>query len=46
MAHKMTMLEGGTYFVLYPNSGGVVQPGTGVSVVVDDVRLAPVGAAS
>jgi hypothetical protein len=46
MAHKMTLLDGATYFVLYPNSGGAVQPGTEVSVVVDDIRLPPVVAAS
>ena len=45
-AHKMTVLDGASYFLLYPNSGGLVQAGTPVSVVIDSVRLAPVGAQS
>ena len=38
-AHKMTVLDGASYFVLYPNSGGAIQAGTGVSVVIDGLRL-------
>jgi hypothetical protein len=45
-AHKMTVLDGGSYFVLYPNSGGAIQAGTGVSVVVDGLRLEPITAQS
>jgi len=47
MAHKaLTLLDGATYFLLYPNSGGVIQRGTPVSVVIDGIRLAPIDAQS
>jgi hypothetical protein len=46
MAHKIVLIQGGTYFLLYPNSGGAVQPGTPVSIVVDGVRLAAITAES
>jgi len=46
MAHKVVLIQGGTYFLLYPNSGGAVQPGTPVSIVVDHVRLAAITAQS
>ncbi len=47
MAHKqITLLDGATYFLLYPNSGGAIQRGTGVSVVIDGIRLEPVDAQS
>jgi hypothetical protein len=45
-AHKMTVLDGASYFVLYPNSGGAVQAGTGVSVVIEGIRLEPIVAQS
>jgi hypothetical protein len=45
-AHKMTVVSGATYFILYPNSGGVIQSGTPVSVVIDQIRLAPLVAQS
>ena len=45
-AHKMNLIDGGSYFLLFPNSGGVVQAGTGVSVVVDGIRLEPITAQS
>jgi hypothetical protein len=45
-AHKMTILDGASYFLLYPNSGGLVQAGTGVSVVIGEVRLEPITAQS
>jgi len=45
-AHKMTILDGASYFLLYPNSGGVIQAGTGVSIVIGDVRLEPITAQS
>jgi hypothetical protein len=45
-AHKMTILDGASYFLLYPNSGGAIQAGTGVSVVIDDIRLEPISAQS
>ena len=46
MAHKLTLLDGATYFLLFPNAGGVIQPGTTVSVVIDDIRLSPIAAQS
>jgi hypothetical protein len=46
MAHKVTLLDGATYFLLYPNSGGMIQAGTQVSVVIDAIRLAPITAQS
>lgn len=46
MAHKLTLLDGASYFLLFPNSGGVVQGGTPVSVVIDRIRLAPIDAQS
>lgn len=45
-AHKMNLIDGGSYFLLFPNSGGAVQAGTGVSVVVDGIRLEPMAAQS
>lgn len=46
MAHKMTLLDGASYFMLFPNSGGAVQRGVGVSVVIDGIRLAAIDAQS
>ena len=46
LAHKMTLLDGATYFLFYANAGGTVQDGTGVSVVIDDVRTPPIEARS
>jgi hypothetical protein len=46
LAHKITLLDGASYFFLYPNSGGVVQAGTSVSLVIDEVRSEPVSAQS
>ncbi len=46
MRHKVTILDGGTYFILYANPGGAIQAGTPVSVVIDDVRLQPIDAQS
>lgn len=43
-AHKLTLADGATYFLLFPNSGGVIQPGTPVSFVVDAIRLEAVDA--
>jgi hypothetical protein len=45
-AHKLQILDGASYFLLYPNAGGVVQAGTGVSVVIEDIRTEPVTAQS
>ena len=42
----MTVLDGASYFVLYPNSGGAIQAGTGVSVVIEGIRLEPIVAQS
>jgi cytochrome c-type biogenesis protein CcmE len=46
MRHKVTLLDGGTYFLLYSNPGGAVQAGTEVSVVIGDIRLEPLDAQS
>ena len=46
LAHKMLLLDGARYFVLYPNSGGAIQRGTSVSVVIDSVRSQPIVAES
>ncbi len=46
MRHKVTLLDGGNYFILYPNPGGAIQRGTSVSVVIGSVRLAPLDAQS
>jgi hypothetical protein len=45
-AHKMDLVNGGSYFLLFPNSGGVVQAGAPVSVVIDGIRLEPIAAQS
>lgn len=45
-AHKMDLIDGASYFLLFPNSGGLVQAGAPVSVVIDAVRLEPVSAQS
>ena len=46
MRHKVTVLDGGTYFILYSNPGGTVQAGTQVSVVIGDIRSEPLSAQS
>ena len=46
MRHKVTILDGGNYFILYGNPGGAIQAGTPVSVVINDIRLAPITAQS
>jgi hypothetical protein len=46
MRHKVTLLDGGNYFLLYSNPGGAIQAGTQVSVVIGDIRLAPLSAQS
>jgi hypothetical protein len=46
MRHKVIILDGGSYFLLYSNPGGAIQAGTPVSVVIGDVRLAPIMAQS
>ena len=46
MSHSLSLLTGGRYFVLFSNSGGVIQAGTKVSVVIDDVRLESMAATS
>lgn len=38
-AHKMSMLNGASYFVLYANKGNAVRGGTAVSLAMGDVRL-------
>jgi hypothetical protein len=44
--HKTAIVDGGKYFLLYGNPGGAIQAGTKVSVVIGDVRLAPIDAQS
>ena len=39
MSHKLTLLDGASYFILYSNPGNVVHQGTKVSFVMNDVRL-------
>jgi hypothetical protein len=46
LAHKVTVINGASYFLLYPNSGGAVQGGTPVSIVIDDLRTPPIMAQS
>jgi hypothetical protein len=46
MSHGLSFLTGGRYFVLFSNAGGVVQSGTQVSILIDDVRLEPMAATS
>jgi hypothetical protein len=46
MRHKVTILNGGNYFLLYSNPGGAIQAGTQVSVVIGDIRLEPITAQS
>jgi hypothetical protein len=46
MSHSLSLLTGGRYFVLFSNSGGAIQAGTKVSVVIDDVRLESMAATS
>jgi len=46
LAHKVTVLDGATYFLFYPNAGGAIQNGTSVSVIVDGLRTAPIVAQS
>jgi len=45
-AHKLKLVDGASYFLLFPNSGGLVQAGVPVSVVIDAIRLEPVSAQS
>jgi hypothetical protein len=46
MAHHLTLVTGGRYFMLFSNSGGAIQSGTQVSVVIEDIRLEPMVAQS
>jgi hypothetical protein len=39
MRHHLTLLDGGSYFVLYANAGNALAPGTPVSVMIDTVKL-------
>lgn len=39
MRHHLTLLDGGSYFVLYANAGNALSPGAQVSVLIDDVKL-------
>jgi len=38
-AHQDTMRAGATYYLLYQNTGGQLQPGSRVSIQIGDVRL-------
>lgn len=44
MSHRLELLDGARYFLLFPNAGGVVQSGTPVSIVIDDVKIEPIAA--
>ena len=46
LAHKVTVLNGATYFLFFANSGGAIQSGTPVSIVIDGLRTAPIDAQS
>jgi hypothetical protein len=39
MAHKLTLLDGASYFLLYGNPGNTVHAGMQVAFVLNDVRL-------
>jgi hypothetical protein len=38
-AHQDTMRAGGTYYLLYQNTGGRLKPGSRISIQIGDVRL-------
>ena len=38
----LTLQDGVMYFVVYPNAGGAVKPGTPVTVLFGDVRIEPI----
>jgi hypothetical protein len=38
------LVQGQTFYILYPNSRGAVKPGVPVMVAMGDVRLGPVTA--
>jgi hypothetical protein len=44
MHHRLTLLDGARYFILYSNPGGAIQRGSPVSVVIGDIRLAALSA--
>jgi hypothetical protein len=46
MRHHLTLLDGGSYFVLYANAGNALSPGTPVSVLIDTVKLEHLATAS
>lgn len=46
MSHALDLVGGARYFFLFPNANGVVQSGTPVSIVIDDIRLEPIAAQS
>jgi hypothetical protein len=46
MRHHFTLLDGGSYFVLYANAGNALSPGTPVSVLIDTVKLEHLATAS
>jgi hypothetical protein len=39
MRHHLTLLDGGSYFVLFANAGNALSAGTPVSVLIDHVKL-------
>jgi hypothetical protein len=39
MGHHFSIEKGASYFILFPNPGGVIQQGTPISVVIGGVRL-------
>jgi hypothetical protein len=46
MRHHLTLLDGGSYFVLYANAGNALAAGTPVSVLIDTVKLEHLATAS
>ena len=42
--HRMKLFSGKVYYMLYGNSGGIVQPGTPVSVAFGNLILPPIPA--
>jgi hypothetical protein len=46
MGHHLSLVTGGRYFILFSNAGGIVQSGTSVSVLINDVRLTAIAAQS
>lgn len=37
--HEYKLVENGMVFMLFPNQGGVIKPGTPVTIIFDDIHL-------